>query len=296
VLLVIPLVLAAAVVGALGLVLLRKATEAEPPRSGFSLPLLWLLIRHRPVWAAGIGAVVASFALQIAAIANGPVSLVQLVVIMELPCTLILSAALLGGHLRTREWSALAAMTVGVTTLLLTLAPAGGNSGSAGLATWLVGLALSVGVIVGSLIGVRSTSRPAVATALAGVAAGLSAGLDAVLVKPVTAAASAGLGDVVSTWQTWVFLAVGVCGFFLLQNALQAGRLIASQPGITLANPLIATIWGVGLFQEQVRHGWWLAGAALGAALLVTGVILLSQSPLLEGHREAPDDLAAASR
>lgn len=52
--LVIVLVLAAAAVGALGLVLLRKATEAEPERPQFSMKLLWVLICRRPVWATGI--------------------------------------------------------------------------------------------------------------------------------------------------------------------------------------------------------------------------------------------------
>ena len=93
-----------------------------------------------------------------------------------------------------------------------------------------------------------------------------------------------------ATWQTWVLLIVGGGGFFLLQNALQAGRLVASQPGITLANPLVAGVCGVGLFHEQVRTGPWLLGAGLGAALLAAGAVLLSSSPLLVGHQEAPDN------
>jgi drug/metabolite transporter (DMT)-like permease len=292
--LVVVLVLAAAAVGALGLVLLRKATQAEPPRPGFSLSLLWLLIRRRPVWAAGLGAIVASFALQIAALANGPVSLVQPIVVMELPFTLVLSAVVLGGRLKAREWSALVVMTVGVAGLLFSLAPSGGAPQAVGLLTWLVGLVLTLGVIVAALVGARRTGRPAVATALAGVAAGVSAGLGAVLVKPVTAVLPDGVGAVVTTWQTWVLLAVGAGGFFLLQNAMQAGRLVASQPGITLANPLVAVVWGVGPLHEHVRGGWWLVGAALGAALLVAGVVVLSRSPLLEGHQEAPHDHADA--
>lgn len=71
---------------------------------------------------------------------------------------------------------------------------------------------------------------------------------------------------------------------------MQAGRLVASQPGITQVNPLIAVVWGVGLLGEQVRTGWWLARAGLGVVLLVAGAILFAGSPLLEGHREAPDD------
>jgi drug/metabolite transporter (DMT)-like permease len=87
--LVILLVLAAAAVGALGLVLLRKATQAEPERPQFSLKLIWLLIRRRPVWAGGIVTLTASFVLQAIALASGPVSQVQLVIVMELPFSLI---------------------------------------------------------------------------------------------------------------------------------------------------------------------------------------------------------------
>lgn len=286
---VIGLVLAAAVVGALGIVLLRKATEAEPPRSGFSLSLLWLLVRRRPVWAAGIGAIVVSFALQVAALAGGPVSLVQLTVVMELPSVLILSAVLLGGRLGVREWAATAAMTVGVAGLLLSLAPGGGDPESADLVAWLVGLGGTLAVIALAVVAARWT-RPGIGTALYGGAAGMSAGLGAVLVKPVTAVADGGVLAVVATWQTWALLAVGTAGFFLLQNAVQAGRLVASQPGITLGNPLVATIWGVGLLDEQVRTGWWLAGASASAVVLVAGVVVLSRSPLLDGHREAPEE------
>jgi drug/metabolite transporter (DMT)-like permease len=288
--LVIVLVLAAAAVGALGLVLLRKATEAEPERPQFSLKLLWVLICRRPVWAAGIVTLAAGFVLQVIALANGPVSRVQLVIVMELPFCLILSRLILGGRLRAREWSALAAMTLGVAVVLFTLSPTGGDPESANLLTWLLGLGVTTAVIAGVLVAGRCTRRPAVSTALAGIAAGVASGLIAALVKAVAAVLDGGFLAMLATWQTWVLLIVGGGGFFLLQNALQAGRLVASQPGITLANPLVAGVWGVGLFHEQVRTGPWLLGAGLGAALLAAGAVLLSSSPLLVGHQEAPDN------
>jgi drug/metabolite transporter (DMT)-like permease len=287
--LVILIVLAAAAVGALGLVLLRKATQAEPERPQFSLKLLWLLIRRRPVWAAGIVTLAASFVLQAIALASGPVSQVQLVIVMELPFSLILSRLVLGGRLGTREWSAIVAMTLGVAVVLLTLSPTGGDPKSVNLLTWLLGLGVTTALIAAVLMAGRFTRRPALSTALAGVAAGLASGLIATLLKAVTAAMSGGFLAAVAAWQTWAFIIVGAAGFLLLQNALQAGRLVASQPGITLANPLVAGVWGVGLFHEQVRTGLWLLGAGLGTALLAAGAVLLSSSPLLEGHQEAPE-------
>jgi hypothetical protein len=97
----------------------------------------------------------------------------------------------------------------------------------------------------------------------------VTAGLIAVLVRATVSALNQGYGAVLGTWETWALLIVDAAGFFLLKNALQAGRLVASQPGITLANRLVAAAWGVGLFHEQVRTGWWLLGAVLGAALAV---------------------------
>jgi drug/metabolite transporter (DMT)-like permease len=277
---VVVLVLSSAAVGALALVLLRKATMAEPGAPAVSLALLWFLVRHRPVWAAGVAAMVVEVVLQVLALAGGPVSTVQLLVVMELPFCLVLSSLILGGRLAVREWSAIAAMTLGIIVLLLNLSAHGGNPNSPDLATWSLGLAVTVAVIATALVAGRWAGA-ATRTALRGIAAGMTAGLVAVLVKPVTATVARGWGAVLGTWQAWAVLAAGAVAFLLLQNALRTGPLVASQPGITLANPLTAAVWGVVVFHEQVRTGWWLAGAGLGAVLLAGGAVLLSGSPLL---------------
>ncbi|HEX3788726.1 MAG TPA: DMT family transporter [Pseudonocardiaceae bacterium] len=290
------LVLLATAVGALALVLLRKAMQDGPTHRVLSPGLLFSLLRHRPLWAVGIAALAVEFCLQVLALANGPVSMVQVLVVLELPFSLILSRLILGGHLHSREWSAVAAMTAGVMVVLVALAPHGGSAAALPATTWSVGLTITASAIVAVLV-VGRRSGAGARTASAGTAAGMTAGLVAVLVKPATAV---GLAEVPTTWQTWAAVAVSAAAFVLLQHALRAGRLVASQPGITLANPLVATVWGVAAFHEQVRTGWWLFAAALGVALLATGAILLSRSPLLAELQEAPaprhrvDSLATA--
>jgi len=282
------LVLLSAVTNAVALVLLRKATEAEEDRAKFSLRLLWLLVRRRPIWGAGIATIAVGFALQALALAHGPLSVVQLVILMELPFTLLLAWPVLGGRLRAGEWSAIAAMTVGLVVVLFSLAPTGGNPFAPNLPTWLIGLALTTALVL-VLLAVGQRTGPAARTALFGVAAGAASGLIAVLVKAVVVAFDGGFLAVIGTWQSWVLIAAAIGGFLLLQNALQAGRLAASQPGITLANPAVALVWGIGLFHEHTRTGWWLAGAGLGAALLATGAALLSRSPLLGAHQQGSE-------
>lgn len=182
------MVLLSAAVGALALVLLRKAAQDEPDRP---VVLLW----HRPVWWVGVLAMGVEFLLQVAALASGPVSAVQVLVVMELPFCLVLSRVVLGGRLGPWEWTAITAMTVGVVVLLVALAPHGGHSDSLAPWTWSLGLTVTVAAIVAALVAARWTGRAARAV-LAGVAAGMTAGLVAVLVKPVTSVVGRGLAAV----------------------------------------------------------------------------------------------------
>ena len=284
---VVVLVLLSAAIGALALVLMRKAAENVAEPSEFGLAVLWSLVRHQPVWVAGIAAMLVELVLQLLALASGPVSVVQLLVVMELPFCLILSRLVTGGRLRIREWTAVGAMTIGVIVLLATLAPHGDTPDSPSLFTWLRGLAVTIGAIVTVLIAGRRMGGSA-GPASAGAAAGMAAGLVAALVKPVTSIVSQGLDAVLGSWQAWAALFAAGAAFLLLQNALRAGRLVASQPGITLANPLVSAAWGVFVFHEQVRTGWWLLGVGLGGTALAAGAVLLSRSPLLAGHHEPP--------
>ena len=165
-------------------------------------------------------------------------------------------------------------------------APAGGDPYSTGLTLWIISATLTMAVIATLVIVGRR--RGVAKAALYGAATGMASGLVAVLVKAVVSTMNAdGISGVFTTWWTYLLVLTGSVAFFLLQGAVQAGRLVASQPGITLANPLLATMWGIGIFGEEVRTGVWLVGAAGGAVLIAAGAVLLSRSPLLEPHREA---------
>lgn len=282
------LVLLSAATNAAAMVLLRRSTEAEQDRPRFSLRLSWRLVRLRPVWGAGIATILVGFALQAFALANGPLSVVQLVILMELPFTLLLAWPVLGGRLRSGEWCAIAAMTVGLVVVLFSLAPTGGDPFAPNLFTWLVGLAVTTALVL-ALLATGQRAGPAARTALFGVAAGVASGLIAVLVKAVVVALGGGFIAVIGTWQSWALIGAAMGGFLLLQNALQAGRLAASQPGITLANPAVTLVWGIGLFHEQTRTGWWLVGVGLGAALLASGAARLPRSPLLDAHQQGSE-------
>ena len=92
-----------------------------------------------------------------------------------------------------------------------------------------------------------------------------------------------------TSWQLYAMVATGALGMFLVQSALNAGRLIAAQPGLTLSDPIISILWGVLAFHEKVRGGLFpLLFASLSTLLLAGAVFALARSPLLseEGQQE----------
>lgn len=99
-----------------------------------------------------------------------------------------------------------------------------------------------------------------------------------------THAFARGLLSGLLAWESYATIATGILAMYFLQNALQAGRLAAAQPGITISDPLLAGIWGVVLFHDRLRTGWWISGATLGPVVIVAGMVLLLRSPYLQGE------------
>jgi drug/metabolite transporter (DMT)-like permease len=265
-------------------VLQRKAARTEPDSRSFSIGLLWDLA-HRPVWIAGILTVLVGFLLQAAALGSGTIVLVQPLLVLELPFTLLIGSWVLGGRVNAREWTAIICMAGGVALLLAGLAPHGDNPGTVGLPLWIAGVVVTM-IIAAGFVAASRKRPPTVRAALLGIATGITFGLTAVLVKAITAAfAAGGLAAVFTSWQTYLLVVAGPTGFFVLQNALQAGRLVASQPGMTLMNPATAIAWGIAILGERVRGGELLVLAGVGAVLLAGGTVLLSSSSLFHEHQ-----------
>lgn len=270
-------------------VLNRKATREEPDRVAFRLRLIWDLLRRR-TWLLAVGVMLLSFVLGAAALGTGQLAAVQTLIILELPMTLIGGAWVLGGRLGIREWSAIAAMTAGVIGFLVCLDPHSGGQKTVPALDWIFGSAASGAVLLAAFITARAAKNPARRAALLGIACGLAYGLASAYTKGMTQQfSSGGVVAVLASWQLYAGAAAGLLGTWLLENAYHAGRLAAAQPGITLMDPLVATLWGVLAFGEHVRRGPVLAVAVLPLLLLAGGVFLLSRSPVLQSAAGADE-------
>jgi hypothetical protein len=67
----------------------------------------------------------------------------------------------------------------------------------------------------------------------------------------------------------------------LVQSAMNAGGLLAAQPGLTLADPVLSILWGVMVFHERVRGGALIMPEVTSLTLVAAAVIALARSPRL---------------
>lgn len=278
----------AACANATSSVLQRKANREAPRGQSLSLKLIWSLM-HEPVWFGGVAAVTAGFLLQAAALGNGQLSVVEPILVLELPATLILASRVFGSRLHRREWGSAAVMTAGLAGLLYFLSPSAGRTEGVRWYTWIIAVSINlafIGVMVawGRGAAGRKGERGARQAAVLAVAAGSAFGLTAALIKGVTNVYAQGFGTLFTSWQLYGMIAAGALGMFLVQSALRAGRLIAAQPGLTLSDPIVAILWGILVFHERVRGGWYIALAVISGLIMASAVIALARSPLLSGE------------
>ena len=283
---VLSLVLAAlaATGNAAGAVLQRKAALLTQDAE-FGRGVLRRLI-HMRVWLAGILCMVAAFALHATALDKGQLSAVEPIIALELPLSLLFASWAFQSGLGRLEWASTITMTGGVIVVLTALSPTPGKPTGVSHTTYVLAGSGTAGTVAALCLLGRIGHGPIRAAAL-GAAAGTSFGLTASLVKESMSQLShRGLFGLVSTWQTYAAICFGVLGVILVQAALHAGRLVAAQPGITLMDPLVSTLWGVLVFDEQTRGGVYLWIAALGAVAMLASVLVLARSPLLEDNSE----------
>jgi drug/metabolite transporter (DMT)-like permease len=265
---------------ALANVMQRKSGLEQPPDLPFGPRLLLRLVRS-PTWLIGFFGLVGSFLLQAVALGLGQLSAVEPIITLEVPLTLLVASRVFGTRLHRPEWTGILVMTGGMIALVAALAPRPGDATNVSHVVYAAAGGATAATIA-SLVIVSRFGGALWKTSFLGAAAGTSFGLTATLIKETIEQGEAhGVIGVVSTWQTYTAIGFGLTGLVLVQWALHSGPLLAAQPGFTLMDPLVSILWGVLVFNEMTRTGWWLVFATVGAIAVGIGVIVLAHSPLL---------------
>ncbi|KUO02922.1 hypothetical protein AQJ67_19325 [Streptomyces caeruleatus] len=273
--------LCAALSNAVATVLQRKAALTVPRSEGLRAGLMLDLLR-RPVWLAGILAVIAAAVCQALALATGPLTIVQPLFVLELPLTLVVASLLMKRHLPGTGWLAVTVVVAGLAVALFAASPTG-NRTHVALDRWVPALAVCMGLVVALAVAALRRPEGRARAACLGAATAISYAVTAALMKAAThILEEQGVAGFFFAWQTYAFAATGVCALFLLENAMQAGPLVASQPALTLGDALVSLALGITLYEEEIRSGWWLLPQLFGVALIAAGVLALSRIPLTQ--------------
>lgn len=261
-----------------------KHASAGRVRGGGALPPRTLgrfvvaTLAH-PLWLGGIVADVVGLSLQVTALHLGPLSLVQPLLVTNLVFALAFrQAAQRRLQPRTLGWAGvLVVALVGFLAL----------SGSARLADHpqpadhgpaVVAAVIGAVVVTAFVALAQRRGSEARSATLLGVAVGTVYAGTAALLKSVTDIAAHGLPELLTAWQLYTVIAVGILGLLLNQLAFRAGPLSASLPAISTVDPLLSIVIGVSVYDEHLRHGPGpFGGLALILLVLTLAVVQLSR-------------------
>lgn len=283
---VVVLALAAAALFGASSVLMHTQARAAPADHALKPSLLVHLVQQ-PAWLAGIGAQMAGFGLLATALEMGSLSLVQAIIPAGLLLALPLAARASGKRLRRADWLGAGATIAGLAVALVIADPATGRSTPSGEG-WAVLLTVTVVLTIVLLVVGSRLSGAGRAIALA-TAAGILLGLNAVVTKAAATSFKEGIGDGLSSWETYGVAVFGLTGLLLMQSAFQAGEIEWSLPTLTVTNPVLSIAVGLTLLDETVAaHGPALILLVASLAVMVWGVVSLARSPALVAIHEQP--------
>ncbi|MET0276135.1 MAG: DMT family transporter [Acidimicrobiia bacterium] len=255
---------------------------------------LFLALVKSPRWWAGTVSDNVGYLVQAGALAVGSLLLVQPLLVTMLLFALPLGARYAGRRITRASmwWAASLAVSLAVFLIAGNADPGVDN---APWRDWTVSLAVCGAVVVAGLVIAARPGRPR-ALGLAMVT-GVMFGLVSALTKTVTDQFGDGISELLSSWETYALIAVGVSGFVAQQLAFQAGSLEISFPAATVLEPLTAAVIGMAVLQERIQADgatWILIGVSVLVMVLATAALARAGVPT--PPRETAGDTAAPSR
>lgn len=290
--LVLTLAVSAACCLGLGFVLQQNAAE-RAPLGDFLSPRLLLDLVRVPRWLAGMGLMVAGMVLGAIALGGGELTLVEPLLATNLLFALALSRLQTRQPLGRQGWVGLALLAGGVTAFILAGEPRGGSAVTDPVRHWLiVGAMLGLALVLTACAGrFRLTWGPTLLALAAGLLYGVQDALTRVSGRRFSAG---GMAEVLTGWQPYAVVVLGVTGLVLVQSAFETAPLRRSLPALTAAQPLAGIACGVGFLGDRLRtDAPALAWEAGGLAGVVAGIVLLGLHPAMpqgtgeSGHERA---------
>ncbi len=262
----------------------RQAATTAASAAG--RPRLVLLLMRQPVWWGGAMCEVSGFAAHTAALNNGSLAVVQLLLSGSLIVSIAVSGVLQRRRLTGRSWLAVSAVVIGIggsVALLGTDAhdPGADTCGRLVVAAVVSGL-VAVPVTVAAFT-TRGRRRPL----LLGCAAGLADAVIAVITMAFAQQATHGVATVVTTWPIYALIAGGLASLVVTQTAYQADRPLVTLPVIATVMPVASVAIDVGVLGGTAQlSGTRCLALVLCVQIAVLGLITLARAGAATTRRD----------
>jgi drug/metabolite transporter (DMT)-like permease len=263
-----------------------------PSERAFDLAVLIRLAR-RPVWLAGMAAVIAGFVLQAAALGLGRLVVIEPVLATSLLFALALAARRDRRALRPAEWAATLAVVGGLAVFLAVGQPTGGQRTADAAVLGLATAATAALVGLCTILAGRFTGdRRALVFGLSG---GVAAGTTDAVIKTVTVLAAGHLLGIFTDARLYLLIVIGLLTFTIQQNGYRAAALAAFLPAFAVLEPVTGSLLGLLIYHERLSDGPVQIVVELAAcAAAVWGIARLAGPAMASGSQPAAGAAAAS--
>lgn len=286
------LVLIAAAVEALSNVLQHKATNSVGTQGG-ELGALGRTLKQ-PLFILGFVLMIVGYGFHIASLGLGILAVIQVIFVTQLVFILPFSKWISKVEIPRSDWIGAIVVTAGIAVFVSFAQPSEGTKEVSDTKwLWAIGVTMAICVVL-IVIGYRFTGGPR--AALLGCSGGVVNGLVAAVTTGAIAVAGKGIGGLLTDWLIWVTLITAMLGVLFPLLAFRAGPITASFPAVMSLNPIVATILGVYLFQQDLEGGLvsYLMMIASGIVIFV-GIIWLSRSKAISAAFQDSDGSQTAT-
>ncbi|AKT52208.1 DMT family transporter [Arsenicicoccus sp. oral taxon 190] len=278
---VILLSVAATLVFAMSSVLKHRSAGTMPVIEGSGAARIGGYVRAmvtHPMWLGGLLCDAGAIVLQVLALSQGAISVVQPMLTLALVFSLVFNAWLLKQRPSGREILLALALVAGLVLFLWAsgaVAPRGAEAkGARGPAIWV---GVTTTVLVVACVTVARRVGPRRKAALLGTAVAAVYACTAALIKTCTRIVDHGVPDLLMSWQLYTLILAGALGLILNQMAFQAGPLVSSLPVIASLDPLFSLVIGRAVYNERLHaQPKDLLLEGIGLAMLLASVFALS--------------------
>ncbi|MEG3627983.1 DMT family transporter [Streptomyces poriticola] len=239
---------------------------------------------RQPRWWAAVALNGLGGLLHVAALAYGPLSLVQPLGALTIVFALPMAALFVGRRAGATAWRGAIMATVGLAGLLSLVGAA--ETQSLGGAERVALAAVTAGAVVSLMIAARAAHRlPAVRSMLLATASGVAFGMSSVFTKTVAVDWTGGL-SAVGLPTLAVIGVLASAGVLLSQAAYRGAGLAAPLATLTVVNPVVAAAVGITMFGETFRYGATGTVLALSCGVVAAGgLILLTTERIARSER-----------